>query len=78
MKIDFVLANSADPDEMQHSAAFRLGLHSWKGTSLKVSLLQRANKCSQVSFSSDIPLVYSKNCVKRTLSKRPNNGFQDQ
>ena len=27
MKIDFVLANSADPDEMQHSAAFHLGLH---------------------------------------------------
>ena len=26
-KIDFVLANSADPDEMQHYAAFHLGLH---------------------------------------------------
>ena len=27
LKIDFVLANSADPDEMQHHAAFYLGLH---------------------------------------------------
>ena len=26
-KIDFVLANSADPDEMPHNAAFNLGLH---------------------------------------------------
>ena len=27
MKIDFVFANSADPDEMSYSAAFHLGLH---------------------------------------------------
>ena len=27
LKIDFVLLNSADPDEMQHDAAFHLGLH---------------------------------------------------
>ena len=26
LKIDFVLANSADPDEMLHNAAFHLGL----------------------------------------------------
>ena len=26
LKIDFVLANSADPDEMPHHAAFHLGL----------------------------------------------------
>ena len=25
--IDFVLANSADPDEMPHCEAFHLGLH---------------------------------------------------
>ena len=28
MKIDFNSANSVDPDEMLHSAAFHLGLHS--------------------------------------------------
>ena len=27
LKIVFVLANSVDPDEMQHSKAFHLGLH---------------------------------------------------
>ena len=27
LKIDFVLTNSADPDEMLHNAAFHLGLH---------------------------------------------------
>ena len=27
LKIDFVLANSADPDEMLHIAAFHLGVH---------------------------------------------------
>ena len=27
LKIDFVLANSADPGEMTHLAAFHLGLH---------------------------------------------------
>ena len=27
LKIDFVSANSAEPDEMQHYAAFHLGLH---------------------------------------------------
>ena len=28
LKIDFYLANSADPDEMLRNAAFHLGLHS--------------------------------------------------
>ena len=27
LKVDFVIANSADPDEMPHYAAFHLGLH---------------------------------------------------
>ena len=27
-KIVFILANSADPDEMPHDAAFHMGLHS--------------------------------------------------
>ena len=27
LKIDFVQANSANPDEMPHHAAFHLGLH---------------------------------------------------
>ena len=27
LKIDFAIANSVDPDEMQHYAAFHLGLH---------------------------------------------------
>ena len=27
LKIDFIFANRADPDEMLHNAAFHLGLH---------------------------------------------------
>ena len=27
LKIDFVLTNSANPDEIKHNAAFHLGLH---------------------------------------------------
>ena len=27
MKVVIILANSADPDEMQHNAAFHLGFH---------------------------------------------------
>ena len=38
-KIDFALANSADPDEMPHNVAFHLGLHCHLG----VSSPQRAN-----------------------------------
>ena len=42
LKIVFVFANSADPDEMQHSAAFHLDLHCFcKITHLGVSILQR-------------------------------------
>ena len=48
LKIHFVLANSADPDEMQHYVAFHQGLHclpkylfrgfqSSKGESYKIS-----------------------------------------
>ena len=29
LKVVLILANSADPDEMQHYAAFHLGLHCW-------------------------------------------------
>ena len=44
MKIDFVFANSADPDEMQQYSAFHLGLHTvGQSTRLGVSVLQRVN-----------------------------------
>ena len=33
-----IQANSADPDEMQHYAAFHLGLHSLTSTHLGVSV----------------------------------------
>ena len=35
LKIDFVLANSADPDEMPHNAAFHLGLRCFSKCSLR-------------------------------------------
>ena len=59
LKIYFVPANSADPDEMPHDAAFHLGLHClpkyqfWgvsglKGLNMHVNLSNRA-RC--LSFS---------------------------
>ena len=39
LKVVLTLENSADPDEMQHYAAFHLGLHC-----LGVSSTQRVNK----------------------------------
>ena len=45
LKIDFALANSADPDEMLHYAAFHLGLHCLpKYQFWGVSCLQWVNK----------------------------------
>ena len=41
LKIDFVLANNTDPDEMPHDAAFHLGLHRLQSSHLEVSGLQR-------------------------------------
>ena len=41
MKIDFVLANGADPDEMLHHAAFHQCLHCLLSTHLWVSGSQR-------------------------------------
>ena len=43
LKTDFVLANSADPDEMSRSAAFDLGLHACKSACLGYSSLQKVN-----------------------------------
>ena len=40
LNIDLVLANSADPDEMPHHAAFHLGLHCLPKYPLGVSGLQ--------------------------------------
>ena len=55
LKIDFVLANSADPDEMQHSAAFHLDLHCFcKITHLGVSILQRVNEFCSISSGSSL------------------------
>ena len=44
MKIDFVLANSADPDEMPHYAAFHLSLHCLPYTHLGFPNPQRVNE----------------------------------
>ena len=40
---NFVLANSADPDEMPHYAAFHQGLHCLPKSHLGVSSLPRVN-----------------------------------
>ena len=43
LKINLVLANSADPDEMSHGVTFHLGLHGLPKYLFKVSGLQRNN-----------------------------------
>ena len=43
LKIFFTVTNSVDPDEMQHYAAFHLGLHCLQSTHLGVSQIQRVN-----------------------------------
>ena len=48
-RIDFKLANSVDPDEMQHYAAFHLGLHCCQRTSLWVSSIQRIKQAATIS-----------------------------
>ena len=44
LRIDFVLANSADPDEMPRYAAFHPGRHSLQSTHLGVSSPQRVDQ----------------------------------
>ena len=44
LKMDFVLANSADPDEMTHRLTFHLGLPCLVKNPLGVSRLQRVYK----------------------------------
>ena len=51
LKIDFVLANSADLDEIQYHAAFHLGLHCCQRTHLGVFCLQRVNDMISIKIS---------------------------
>ena len=41
LKIVLIIANIVDPDEMQHHAAFHLGLHCFQKYLLGVSRIQR-------------------------------------
>ena len=44
LRLFFILANSAYPDEMPHNAAFHLGLHCFRSTCLPVSRMNRVKK----------------------------------
>ena len=63
LKMDFVLANSADPDEMPHCVAFHLGLHclpkypfrGWSKTAqllpfFRESIKIKLSDCSVIHF----------------------------
>ena len=41
LKVVLILANSEDPDEMQHYAAFHLGLHCWPKYLFRVSSIKK-------------------------------------
>ena len=43
LKIVFIIANSADPDEMPPIAAFHLGFHCMPKLNLGVSSIQKVN-----------------------------------
>ena len=57
MKIDSILANIADPDEMPHKAAFHLGLQFCQSTGLGGSSPQRATRLT-------LPLAIVAICYK--------------
>ena len=46
MNFSFILANSADSDEMLHSATFHLGLHSCQSVHLGISSMHRGSYMS--------------------------------
>ena len=50
----FTLTNSVDPDEMQHYAAFHLGLHSLQNDSFRSVLNTKGNV--YISFYTDVVL----------------------
>ena len=53
LKIDFVSANSADPDEMLHYAAFHLGRHCLRKYPLRGTLVRKLVK-SLLNFGKPI------------------------
>ena len=61
LKICFTFANSVDPDEMQHNAAFHLGLHclqkySFRGFSNKSYCSQTGHLCVHACVCVCVPV----------------------
>ena len=52
LKVVLVLSNSADPNEMQHYAAFHLGLHSLPNNTFKGFTVYKAlfSVCKKLNF----------------------------
>ena len=50
LKINFVLANSVDPDEMTHYAAFHLGLHCFQKYSFTRCLVLKGLICNSLVY----------------------------
>ena len=53
LNIAFIIANSADPDGMQHYAAFHLGLHCLPNYPLYI---QKVNSLLSGEFNQNVPL----------------------
>ena len=53
LKVVLFLANSADPDKMQHYAAFYLGLHCLPEYLLRVFSIQRVKKGNNLKTHSN-------------------------
>ena len=71
LKIFFTFTNSVDPDEMQHYAAFHLGLHCFKRTHLVVSLIQRIkNACISDSHDFNVSVPFIVNLIVMLMKKQ--------
>ena len=67
MKVASILANSADPDEMQHNAAFLLGLHclpKYPFRDFQYTMSLRMNLCINILMDCPIHLNNKKRIVQ--------------
>ena len=71
MQVALILANSADPDEMQYNAAFQLDLHCLPKLLKGVSSIQRSTDSSKGHHSYHILTFKSRAVLPKGKSESP-------